>query len=133
MLFLSLGYGADLGRSRLVPISSVSLFIGFFSVNQMSTDWKLLPLLNNSLEEIETIHDILLSVKASFSYAIAERPSVSNKVVPRLYDGEKTLVAAIDKVLLHAKKIAGKISKERNDLLATVQSTERSRANYVKP
>ena len=120
-----------------LPISSLELQalvfqpFHFFSVNQMSTDSKLLPLLNNSLDEIETIHDILFSAKASFSNAIAQRPSCTNKVVPRLYDGEKILLAAIDKVLLHAKKAAGKISKERNDLLATVQSTERSRANYV--
>ena len=92
----------------------------------MSTDSKLLPLLNNSLDKIETIQDILFSAKASFSNAIAQRPSCTNKVVPRLYDGEKTLLSAIDKVLLHAKKAAGKFSKERNDLPATVQSTTKS-------
>ena len=92
----------------------------------MSTDSKMLPLLNNFLDEVETIHDILFSAKASFSNAIAQRPSCTNKVVPRQYDGEEILL-----VLLYAKTVAVKISKERNDLLATVQSTERSRANYV--
>ena len=98
----------------------------------MSIDSKLLPLLDNSLEEIQTIHDILFSVKSSFSSAIMERPSCSNtKDVPRLFDGEKVLLTGIDRALLHAKNTAAIINAQRKDVLATVKSAERSHANYV--
>ena len=57
----------------------------------MSTDSKFLPLLNESLEETETIHDILLAAKCTFSNATLERPSVSNtKDKPKLYNGENS-------------------------------------------
>ena len=98
----------------------------------MSIDSKLLPVLDNSLEEIQTFHDILFSAKSSFSSAIMERPSCSNtKDVPRLFDGEKVLLTGIDRALLHAKNTAAIINAQRKDVLATVKSAERSHANYV--
>ena len=108
------------------------LYVELFSVSGMSIDSKLLPLLDNSLEEIQTFHDILFSAKSSFSSAIMERPSCSNtKNVPRLFDGEKVLLTGIDRALLHAKNTAAVINAQRKDVIATVKSAERSLANYV--
>ena len=103
-----------------------------FSESQMSTDAKLLPLLNESLEETETIHDILFAAKGSFSNAILERPSGSNpKDKPKLFDGEKILLNAIDRALLHAKQTDKKLSAQRDEILRKATSKERARNNYL--
>ena len=99
---------------------------------EMSIESKMLPLLNQSLEEMETIHDILFTAKAAFANAIVERPSALNtKDIPRLYDGEKVLLAAIDRVLANSKGSAEKLSGQRDELMASVKSSERCRVSYL--
>ena len=98
----------------------------------MSIQSKMLPLLNQSLEEMETIHDILFTAKAAFANAIVERPSALNtKDSPTLYDGEKILLAAIDRVLVNSKGSAEKLSGQRDELMASVKSSERCRVSYL--
>ena len=53
------------------------------------------------------------------------------KKIPKLHDGEKVLLAAIDRVLAHSKESAKKLSGQRDELMASVQSSERCRVNYL--
>ena len=98
----------------------------------MSIDSQLLPLLNHSLEEMETVHDILFAAKSCFATAIVERPTTSNaREKPKLYDGEKVLLNAIDRALLHSKQASDTLTTQRNKIISEVKSRERSRTNYL--
>ena len=98
----------------------------------MSTDSKVLPLLNRSLGELETVHDVLFSARASFWNAVMERPTGSCvKDLPKLFDGERILLNAIDRVLLLTRESVRNFSTERDDLVSKVKSSERSRANHI--
>ena len=97
----------------------------------MSFDSQLLPLLNHSLEKMETVHDILFAAKSCFAAAIVERPTTSNaREKPKLFDGEKVLLNAIDRALLHSKQASDTLTIQRNKIVSEVELRERSRTNY---
>ena len=71
-------------------------------------------LVNDVVQDLEAIHGILFAAKNQFRNAIMERPTLPGlKDNPKLYDGEKLLLAAIDIAIGYAEKSVQRVTASK--------------------
>ena len=89
-------------------------------------------LVNDVVQDIEAIHGILFAAKNRFRNAIMERPTVPGlKDNPKLYDGEKLLLAAIDIAIGYAEKSVQRVAESK--LVSPIRyKCKRAENNYTQ-
>ena len=89
-------------------------------------------LVNDVVQDIEAIHGILFAAKNQFRNAIMERPTVPGlKDNPKLYDGEKLLLAAIDIAIGYAEKSVQRVAESK--LVSPIRyKCKRAENNYTQ-
>ena len=89
-------------------------------------------MVSQHINDMETIHDILFSAKTRFEQAVLERPTATKlKDNPVLNDGEKLLLGAIERAMVHAKASVDRANRDHRMFSSRNEATQRAHKNYL--
>ena len=83
------------------------------------------------INDMDSTHDILFSEKSRFGQAGIETNNYKDNLL--LYDGEKLLLGAIGRAMVHAKASVDGTNRDHRMFSSRNEATQREHKNYLNP